>query len=97
MDTIFVAVILTFVGIAISLLLGWAESTEPFDPRKLFSAVVRGGVGGLAVALFYVESHPILVPIDYVVLLFTPMGLDYGIGMGWKVYKKGEAAVQTVA
>lgn len=89
MDAVLVVVLLTFVGFAASVLLGWAESEEPFNPRKLVSAIVRGAVPALGLGLLFVETHPVLTPVDMVVLVFTPLGLDYSSLKAWKIYKKG--------
>lgn len=76
MNALYVAVA-AFLGAIVDSLLGWTETTEPFDLRKFASSLIRGIVGaiGIAVLFDYAGSAGTL---GYLVAFLAGAGVDAG-------------------
>lgn len=88
MDQVILAVFVAILGGMVASALGWAESNEPFIPRKFIVAIIRAGVGGMAISIVFLEAHPVLVTVDYLVLLLAAMDIDLGLSKIAKIVGK---------
>jgi hypothetical protein len=88
-DTISVALLILsgIIGTAIAIFLGWSESTEKLDVKKLASSFIRGSVG---IAIYIVGTY-YLVPevnsFDYIEVALFAAGFD-------AVIKRGQGVLQ---
>ena len=71
-----IAIMISALGGAVSTILGWLGSNDPFMPRKFLHGLVRATIGGafLAVGLNVTGSSK-----EYVFVFFSAMGFDAGI------------------
>jgi len=76
MNALYVAAA-AFLGAVVVSLLGWTETTEPFDLRKFASSMIRGIIGaiGIAVAFDYAGSAG---PLGYPIAFLAGAGVDAG-------------------
>jgi hypothetical protein len=88
-DTISVALLIVagIIGTAIAILLGWSESTEPLDLKKLTSSFIRGSIG---IAIYIVGAYYIVPEVnafDYIEVALFAAGFD-------AIIKRGQGALQ---
>lgn len=76
-------------GGVLSAFIGWAESTEPFNPRKMFVALVRGGLAGIGLSglVIYLEGPGMIGLADYILLFLSAMGIDLAAAKGSRILK----------
>ena len=76
MNALYVAAA-AFLGAIVASLLGWMETTEPFDLRKFASSLIRGIIGaiGIAIAFDYAGSAG---PLGYLIAFLAGAGVDAG-------------------
>jgi len=74
MNIIYIAVA-AFVGGIVCSLLGWFDSTEPFQGRKFAASLVRALVAGIGFAAAYQYTNG-LTPIDLALAFLGGAGVD---------------------
>jgi hypothetical protein len=75
-------------GTAIAITLGWSESTEKLDPKKLVSSLIRGSIG---IAIYIVGTYALASTIttwDYIEVAIFAAGFDELIKRGQGVLSK---------
>ena len=77
MDPIVIGVA-AFLGGIISAVLGWLDSGETFDARKLTSSIIRALVAGIVFAVGYEYAGGQITIIDIFVALVAGAGIDAG-------------------
>lgn len=87
MDPVLIVALVSISAGLVSSLLGWAEGGDAFDPRKLFCALARGGIGGLVVGYMFLQKHASLAYVDYMLLFLSAVGIDLGLNKAVKVAK----------
>jgi len=95
--TFLLAVVIAVIGGAFSAFVGWAESGEPFNPRKMFVGVVRGGFAGVVlsgVAIIF-EPGVALGVRDFVLIFFGAAGIDVLGAEASRIIGKTETAQPT--
>ena len=84
------AVLIAIGGGAFASFLGWAESEAAFNPRKMFVALVRGGLAGVTLTGVIVAvqglSEPLTVA-EYILMFFSAVGVDLASVKGSKIVK----------
>lgn len=73
-----IGVVIAVAGGAFAAFVGWAESGEAFNPRKMFVSLVRGGFAGVVlsgVAILFAPGVALAVR-DYVLIFFSAAGVD---------------------
>lgn len=76
------------IGTLLSIGLGYAESTEPFDPKKFVSSLIRGSIGIIVYILGAYALAPSVGIWDYVEIAIFAAGFD-------ALIKRGQGAVQS--
>lgn len=87
--SIAIAVIVSVAGGAFSAFLGWAESTESFNPRKMFVGLARGGLAGIIIsgAVIYLKAPQVIGLAEYILLFLASMGVDLAGAKGSSIIK----------
>jgi len=87
--SIAIAIIVSVSGGVFAALLGWAESTEAFNPRKMFVGLARGGLGGIITSgvVIFLNAPEIIGLAEYVLLFIAAVGIDLAAAKGSHIVK----------
>ena len=77
MEILFVAGA-AFLGGIVSALLGWTESTEPFNPKKFGSSIIRSIVAAAGVAAAFDYGGGVAAGIGLLIAFLAGVGVDAG-------------------
>jgi len=66
-----------FLGAIVASLMGWAESQDPFDPRKFASSLIRAIIAGVGIAAAFNYVEPV-TPVSYLLAFLSGAGVDAG-------------------
>jgi hypothetical protein len=72
---ILILALLSVFGALFSAVLGWLDSGEPFDARKMASSLLRAVIAGFLAALGF-STLPAVGIWDYIVAFLTGAGID---------------------
>ena len=92
-NPIIVAVFATVIGVAGKIILGWANSKEPFQIKKTVSTMISGVITGLSVVMASLSNISDTASDQTIFLIIlgsvsSVMGIDYALRTGTKLSKK---------
>ena len=67
-----------FVGGIVAALLGWTESTEPFNVKKFMASVIRALVAGVGVAAAFGYGAGPIAGLSLLIAFLSGAGVDAG-------------------
>ncbi len=73
----FLIAVAALVGGIVTALLGWTETTEPFNPKKFTSSIIRSLIGAVVIAVAF-DAAGGISPLDYLVAFLAGAGVDAG-------------------
>ena len=79
MDNLLWVIGAAFLGGIISALLGWTESSEPFNGKKFVSSVIRSVIGAAGIAIAFNFGGGEISATDILVAFLAGAGVDAGL------------------
>jgi len=78
LETIQIVLLLVagIVGTLLSIVLGWSESNDPFDVKKLVSSLIRGSIGAV---IYIIGTYAAAINVsifDYIVVFIFAAGFE---------------------
>ena len=75
-------------GTGVAIALGWSESSEPLDKKKLVSSFIRGSIGAVVYVVGSYALAPAISVWDFVEIAVFAAGFDALVKRGQAVLSK---------